>query len=290
MGKINTTTIFLTAAALALLVFFGSFAVLPFGGKPVVVFSAPTLRGISDELAEKSSKSVDVQVHGSVFAANLIRSGRVPDLFLSVDSELKAGLNYRKERLIGIYRLVLVCTKVHKGIEALKTAKIGIADPNIAPVGYRALAAIYMISEKENLGVIDEVERSLNIKYVREQPNSLRLVAANIAPSGRFYMRPNLDVVGSLLEAGTVDCIFAHSPFVIARNLDKEYNVIELPDYSRFENNPPLEIYAELSTGLFKIIRLEAIALSFSEEGDLLMQLIDEIDVSKYGIKRVEPT
>ncbi|MCS6769315.1 MAG: hypothetical protein NZ570_02625, partial [Candidatus Caldarchaeum sp.] len=153
-----------------------------------------------------------------------------------------------------------------------------------------ALAAIYMISEKENLGVIDEVERSLNIKYVREQPNSIRLVAVNIAPSGRFYMRPNLDVVGSLLEAGTVDCIFAHSPFVITRNLDKEYNVIELPDYSRFENNPPLEIYAELSTGVIKIVRLEAIALSFSEEGDKLIQLIDEIDVSKYGIKRVEST
>lgn len=250
---------------------------------PAVVYSAPTLRGVSDELVGIAEMPLDVQVHGSVFAANLIKSGKVPDLFLSVDSELKEGLNYKTFKLIGVYRLVLVCAKNFQGLDSLRAARIGIADPNQAPIGYRALAAMYLISEREGLGIVQELESKLNVKFVSDS-NSVRIIASEISPSGRFFMRPNLDVVGSLLESGAVDCIFAHIPFVIARNLFKDYSVMELPEYTRFDTNPPIDMSVQLKSGVVKIIRFEAVALSFSEKGDKLIRLIDRIDVSKYGI------
>ncbi|MEM4346498.1 MAG: hypothetical protein QXI02_06350, partial [Candidatus Caldarchaeum sp.] len=192
-------------------------------------------------------------------------------------------LNYKTFKLIGVYRLVLVCAKNFQGLDSLRAARIGIADPNQAPIGYRALAAMYLISEREGLGIVQELESKLNVKFVSDS-NSVRIIASEISPSGRFFMRPNLDVVGSLLESGAVDCIFAHIPFVIARNLFKDYSVMELPEYTRFDTNPPIDMSVQLKSGVVKIIRFEAVALSFSEKGDKLIRLIDRIDVSKYGI------
>ncbi|MEM0444088.1 MAG: substrate-binding domain-containing protein [Candidatus Caldarchaeum sp.] len=283
MGKIDMSVAL--AATLILSVGLFSLLVIASLSEPpaAVVYSAPTLRGVSDELVGMAGVPLDVQVHGSVFAANLIKSGKVPDLFLSVDSELKEGLNYKTFKLIGVYRLVLVCAKNFQGLDSLRAARIGIADPNQAPIGYRALAAMYLISEREGLGIVQELESKLNVKFVSDG-NSVRIIASEISPSGRFFMRPNLDVVGSLLESGAVDCIFAHIPFVIARNLFKDYSVMELPEYTRFDTNPPIDMSVQLKSGVVKIIRFEAVALSFSEKGDKLIRLIDRIDVSKYGI------
>lgn len=275
-------TIVTTSAATATLALIAFFSAHP--QRPLVIYSAPTLAGISDELARIANTSIDVQIHGSVFAANLIKSGKTPDLFLSVDSELKSGLNYRGEKLIGVYRLLLVCAGNYDSLEALKDAKIGIADPNQAPIGYRALAAIYLISLNEGYGLVEEVERSLNIRYL-DGGGPVKMLLQNISASGRFYMRSNLDFVGSLLEAGVVDCIFAHVPFVIIRKLYNRYNIIEMPDYARFEEDPPIEIVAVLRMTQVKISRFEAVALSFTEGGDRLLQMIDEIDVEKFGIK-----
>ncbi|MCX8201835.1 MAG: substrate-binding domain-containing protein [Candidatus Caldarchaeum sp.] len=285
MGKISSLVIFALAAALTLLVVGASLVLVPSPRKTVLVYSAPTLAGVSDELVKLADMNVDVQVHGSVFAANLIKAGRRPDLFLSVDVELKKSLAYRAEKTIGTYGLVFVCRQGFNGLDALVTSRIGLADPNQAPIGYRALAAMYLISEREKLGLKEELERSLNIRYIVDG-SSLKIVVSNISPSGRFYMRPNLDIVASLLEAGAVDCIFAHTPFVITRNLGKNYKVFELPEYARFDKTPSVEIVVELATDEIKVVKLEAIAVSFSEDGDRLLRLLDRIDVGKYGFVR----
>jgi ABC-type molybdate transport system substrate-binding protein len=80
-------------AAVLLLVAAASLARAP--DDTAVVYSAPTLAGVSDDLAELYPGRVDVRVMGSVLAANLIKAGRIPDLFLTVDAELKQGLGYR---------------------------------------------------------------------------------------------------------------------------------------------------------------------------------------------------
>ncbi len=252
--------------------------------KPPTIFSAPTLKGIAEKLSKKAEIPIEIQVYGSVFAANIIKSGRTPDLFLSVDGELKHGLPYRSEKVLGTYQLMLICTNRYGDLEALKTAKIGLADPNQAPIGYRALAAIYLISTNEGLEILDEVEKSLNVRFVKDSKH-LTLLAADISASGRFYIRPNQDAVYSLLEAEVVDCIFAYEPFVIYRRLTNIYNIIELPKYARFEDDPPIEITAKLKTGEVKVVRFEAVALSFTEFGDKLLLLLDRINVENFGVK-----
>ncbi|GBC68631.1 hypothetical protein HRbin01_00314 [archaeon HR01] len=252
--------------------------------KPIVIYSAPTLRNVSNQLAILAGEPVDIRVFGSVAAANLIKSGRIPDLFLTVDSELKHGLSYRREYLLGHFRLTLVCQKGIESLDTLKTAKIGLADPNQAPIGYRALAAIYLIAREHFPELINEVQRDLNIRF-QHSGDTLLMELSEISASGRFFLRPNLDIVGTLLESKGVDCIFAHYPFIIVRNYTQTYSIIELPTNLNFETDPPFKIVAKLETGDIEVRRFEASALSFSERGDRLIEVLRLVNLASAGIK-----
>lgn len=249
-----------------------------------VVYTAPTLRKISDQLSILAAEPLDIQVYGSVAAANLIKSGRIPDLFLTVDSELKQGLNYRREYTLGYFRLVLVCQKGIESLDALRTVKLGLADPNQAPIGYRALAAMYLIAGDRFPELVDELQQSLNIRF-QKSGDTLVMELSEISASGRFYLRPNLDGAGTLLEAGGVECIFAHSPFIIVRNYTQTYSIIEMPPHLNFEKDPPIKIVAKLKSGEIAVKRFEATALSFSEKGDKLLELLNKVDLSSAGIR-----
>lgn len=252
-------------------------------GRSVLVYTAPTLSAIAEELKKLSAEKIDVQVYGSVFAANLIKSGKIPDLFLSVDKELRDGLNSRSEKSLGTYSLQLVCVKQYSDLGALEKARIGVADPNQSPVGYRALAAMYLLAEREGVLETRDVEEGLNVKYV-EKDGVVEILAQGASASNRFFMRQNLEAVFTLLEAGLVDCIFTYTPFTVTRNLGIRYNVIELPDYASFKNDPDIKMVAKLIYGDVRVAKLEAVALSFSEKGEELQKLIEKIDLSKHGL------
>ena len=272
------------AAVIIVLVAAAVYLAPPSPRTPAVIYAAPTLRKIADKIAALDGGQVDIQVYGSVAAANLIKSGKIPDLFLTVDSELKEGLGYRKEYTLGTYRLVFVCQKGIESLDAVKTVKLGLADPNQAPIGYRALAAIYLMAGERYPELIDEVQRSLNIRF-QKSGETLVMELSEISPSGRFSLRPNLDVVGSLLESRVVDCIFAYYPFVLARNFTQTYNVIEVPTQLNFESDPPIKITAKLKSGEIVVKRFEAAAYSFTPRGDQLIELLKKIDLSSFGIK-----
>jgi len=272
---------FLAAAFLAVAV--ASVARVP---ERLVVYSAPTLEGVSEDLAALYSGGLDVRVMGSVLAANLIKSGKVPDLFLTVDSELKHGLNYRNEYVIGVYRQLLVCNGYETWWDALKEARISLANPNIAPIGYRSLAAIYLLSEMEGLGIISEIQDRLNVSFSVED-GGLVIDARSFTASGRFYARDDLNGAYTLLQNGVVDCTFAHAPFVNQKNLWTTHNVIELPEYARFQTEPPLKITAKLIGSEVVVSRFVAAAYSFTEKGDRLLSLLDKVDYSKYQIERM---
>ncbi|BAJ50749.1 conserved hypothetical protein [Candidatus Caldarchaeum subterraneum] len=273
--------ILLWAAAITVLTLLATAFTKP---QAALVYSAPTLRRVSDILSTLTTEPLNIQVYGSVAAANLIKSGRTPDLYLTVDSELKHGLNYRKELTLGYFRLTFVCQKGINSLDAVKTVKIGLADPNQAPIGYRALAALYLLASERFPELIDELQQSLNIRY-QESGDTLVMELSEISASGRFYLRPNLDGAGTLLEAGGVDCIFAHSPFIIVRNYSQTYNIIEMPPHLNFENDPPITIVAKLKGGDVVVKRFEAAAFSFSERGDNLLELLKQIDLSIAGIR-----
>jgi molybdate/tungstate transport system substrate-binding protein len=146
VGRLRKFFLSIIFAAVLLLVAAASLARAP--DDTAVVYSAPTLAGVSDDLAELYPGRVDVRVMGSVLAANLIKAGRIPDLFLTVDAELKQGLGYRTEHILGFYRLLLVCDGYSTWSDALTRARFALADPNTAPIGYRSLAAMYLLAAK----------------------------------------------------------------------------------------------------------------------------------------------
>ena len=250
-----------------------------------VVYSAPTLAALSDDLAELYPGRVDVRVMGSVLAANLIKAGRVPDLFLTVDIELKEGLGYRSEHILGFYKLLLVCDGYSNWPEALKKARFALADPNIAPSGYRALAAIYLLAEKENLDIVDELRERLGVSFYFGD-GGLVVDATMFRAGGRFYVRDDLNGAYTLLENRLADCMFAHAPFAAQKNLWAKHKVIELPDYASFLTDPPLKITVKLKSGHVNVTRFTAAAYSFTERGDRLLGFLDKLDYSKYLIER----
>jgi molybdate/tungstate transport system substrate-binding protein len=284
IGKIVTT---ISATLLAALVIY----VYEMANPPhVVVFTAPTLQGVVEEVAESYPGRLDSRVLGSVLAASLIRAGQKPDLFLTVDHELAAGLEgYRHEILLGRYRLQLVCRReVMDWRQAVATRSIGLSDPNTAPIGYRAIAAIYLIDRYEKLGIADDVMRMLNIELSQEG-GMIYLDAADIRPSGRFHLRRDLSEVGALLEAGVVDCIFAHAPYVYTRKLDERFRIFEMPWYAQFLDDPPVRVVARIVGGREIVVgRFVASAISFTEKGDLLLSKIQAMNLTKYQILPID--
>ncbi len=251
-----------------------------------VVYSAPALAALSNDLAELYPGRVDVRVMGSVLAANLIKAGRVPDLFLTVDTELKEGLGYRSEHLLGFYRLLLVCDRYSTWSDALKGARFALADPNIAPIGYRALAAMYLLAEKESLDIVNEVQESLGVSF-HVVDGGLLVEATMFRAGGRFYVRDDLNGAYTLLENKLADCMFAYAPFAAQKNLWAKHKVIELPDYASFLTDPPHKITVKLKNGHVNVTRFIAAAYSFTERGDRLLGLLDRLDYSKYLIERL---
>ncbi len=255
-------------------------------GDAVVVYSAPTLAVVSDDLGKLYHGRLDVRVLGSVLAANLIKSGKTPDLFLTVDWELKHGLNYRSEYIIGVYRLLLVCDDFNTWEDALRRARISLADPNLAPIGYRSLAAIYLLTERAGLDITQEIMESLNIVFHTGE-SGLLVDVRSFRAGGRFYTRDDLNGAYSLLQNKLVDCTFAHAPFVNQKNLWAKHNVIELPDYASFLKDPPIKITARLESGDLNILRFVAAAYSFTEKGDEILNYLGQVDFSKYQIEKV---
>jgi molybdate/tungstate transport system substrate-binding protein len=270
-------------AAVLLLVAAASLARAP--DDTVVVYSAPTLAGVSDDLAELYPGRVDVRVMGSVLAANLIKAGRIPDLFLTVDAELKQGLGYRTEHILGFYRLLLVCDGYSTWVDALTRARFALADPNTAPIGYRSLAAMYLLAARENLDIVNEVRESLGVLFYAGD-GGIVVDAAMFRAGGRFYVRDDLNGAYTLLENRLVDCMFAHAPFAAQKNLWAKHKVIELPDYANFLTDPPTKITVKLKSGDVNVTRLIAAAYSFTERGDRLLGFLDRLDYSKYLIER----
>ncbi|MEM0482443.1 MAG: hypothetical protein QXM16_06125 [Nitrososphaerota archaeon] len=260
----------------------------PLGGRgAVVVFTAPTLVGVAKGGADLyGSDLVDVRSIGSVMGIRLIQSGNVPDVFLSVDWELLKFIQPRRVLDLGHFRLLLVC-RGNYSLNDLGYVKIGLANPNFAPIGYRSLAAIYWLGTKYELVKLDELSRSLNIRYIHNpSDNSVMIDVRNFEASGRFRARDDLAGVATLLEGGVVDCIFGHSPFIVARGYAGRFKIIEMPDEITFLQDPPTRFVAVTVTGLIEVKAFRAFAASFTPTGDNFLDKIEQIDLEKYGLWR----
>lgn len=254
------------------------------GAGPVVIYAAPTLFRLTEEAAQQAKISTDIRSIGSVQAARLIESGKVPDVYLSVDIELSRLVNPLKLIELGGFELVLICEREH-GLSDLKNVRLGIADPNLAPVGYRALVALYWLSEKDGYFSLDEVQADLGVSY-SQLDDEINIDATHFRAQGRFLARDDLGGVATLLESGGVDCMFASTPFVIARGYQENFRVIPLPTEIDFSKDPPGRFTAQLQIGQVEVRRFEAFAASFSEAGSAFLEVLERMDASGYGLRR----
>jgi molybdate/tungstate transport system substrate-binding protein len=248
----------------------------------VVVFSAPTLAKLATDLAQLAHVNADIRRMGSLTALRLIQQGNVPDLYLSVELEIAAQISPRKLVQLGTYELELICRE-GEDITALKHGKLAIADPNLAPIGYRALVALYVLSQRGLLD-IKEVEEGLSVNYLALPNGTVIIDASHVSASGRFLLRANIEEAAALVEQGIADCAFVYVPFVLARGYSSGLAIIRLPQDLRFTSDPPGHFIASLAHGEVAVRREGTFAASFTQAGDLLLSFLPRLNLTQYGL------
>lgn len=251
----------------------------------VVVFAAPTLYELAAEAARLTGGKVDVVSMGSVAAVRQVQLGRIPDALVSVDAELVQFLpRLRRVEPLGGFRLLLLC-RDRVDLMDLRRVRFGLADPNTAPIGYRAVAALYWLAVTRNSVDVVELERALSVRFERSSDGGevvMRL--ESFRPSGNFLVRDDLAGAFLLLENGAVDCVFAHSPFVVSRRLEGRYAVVEMPEELTFLGDPPVRFVAVTELGAVDVRRFEAVAVSFTEAGDSYLRALTSVDAERFGL------
>jgi molybdate/tungstate transport system substrate-binding protein len=275
------------AAALVLVWSVMVYGIWHSGPKGVLVYAAPTLAVLADDAARKMGGKVDVVVMGSVAAVRQVQMGAKPDVILSVDAELVNFLSsYRKVVDLGRFELILVCRKA-LDLKDIGRATIGLADPNTAPIGYRAVAAMYWLSVRSNLVDLNELEVSLSVKFSRgTDGTTVTMDVRHVSASGRFKMREDLAMTFTMLENGSVDCIFAHTPFAMSRNLIGKYHVLRMPEEISFANDPPVRFKAITTLGEIEVKRFKAVAIVFTEQGKDYVDKVLSLNLTKYGLMK----
>ncbi|MFN7106570.1 MAG: ABC transporter substrate-binding protein, partial [Pyrobaculum sp.] len=183
-----------------------------------MVYTAPTLARLTrDAMTQAGSSTAGLLSIGSVEAARRISQGAVPDLYLSVDMELAGEVKNAVEIYpLGRFRLSLVCRKPLGSPQDLAGLKTALSDPNKAPIGYRELALAWMLY-RDGWGDVLERYRQLGIAFV-ESRDVVNITAPTVLPSTSLVVVvPNLDASWALFETGGVDCVFAHTPFLVGR-------------------------------------------------------------------------
>jgi molybdate/tungstate transport system substrate-binding protein len=108
----------------------------------------------------------------------------------------------------------------------------------------------------------------------------------HVSASGRFKMREDLAMAFTMLENGSVDCIFAHTPFAISRDLVGKYHVLRMSEEVSFANDPPVRFKAITMLGEIEVKRLTAVAIIFTEEGEEYVDRVLSLNLSKYGLMK----
>jgi molybdate/tungstate transport system substrate-binding protein len=106
----------------------------------------------------------------------------------------------------------------------------------------------------------------------------------HVSAGGRFKVREDLSVAFAMLENGSVDCIFAYTPFAISRDLVGKYHVLRMPEEISFANDPPVRFKAITMLGEIEVKRLTAVAIVFTDQGEDYVDRALSLNLTKYGL------
>lgn len=270
-------------------------------------YVAPTLvKVVKDAAAAAGLGTEGIQSVGSVEGLRRIQGGAKPDLFGSVDVELRPDAERAgalQTYSLGRFKLAFVC-RAPTALEELTSAKTVFADPNKAPIGYRELAAVWMLSR--DLGVnLTAKYTALGVRFVYN--GTLYIYIPSSLPNTELIdVAPNLDGSWAKFEAGAGRCMFAYVPFLIGKGLQLRpagggtmywepytaeaggrtyYVYVFKPPYD-FAEDPPIKAVAVLLGPPAKTIRVghfEAFVASYTELGNCVIESLKKMDLSKYG-------
>jgi len=273
----------------------------------VLGYVAPALIKIMWDAARQAGLStVSIQSMGSVEGFRRMQQGAVPDIYGSVDVELLPDVEKLKPRqifVLGGFGLGVVCRKPLNSPSDLATRRLVLADPNKAPIGYRALAAALILKKDGVVDVMMLFEKT-GVKYV-ETPRGVNItIPTTLTPTDKVEIAANLNAAWSMLESGAADCTFAYFPFTIGKlsRLEKigetdlwtiykgakegrEYYAYFFKGRYSFAQDPPYEIYALFMQGgkALRVGRFSAFVASFSEKGDCVVDALKKMDLTAYG-------
>lgn len=115
-------------------------------------------------------------------------------------------------------------------ILAQDDVKFGIADPNSAPAGYRAVMMMQLANKHYNNDTIFETLIESNTAITSEANDTGFVINSpnNLAPTDKVTSRPNVRDTLTLLESGSVDYVFVYKSD--AQQAGGNIKYLELPD------------------------------------------------------------
>jgi len=256
--------------------------------REVTVYVAPTLRVLVSDLGNRTGYSVKMEVLGSNAALSLIRSGKVPDAYFSVDAVLIPYISNLSLTIIklGRFKLAYVCrepTRINEMVER----KWALANPNTAPIGYRALVAAYLIDREYGTNLTGLFETT-GIRYIVNSSGVYVDASRSIASSSRVIVRDNLDQTASALQSGLVDCIFAHTAYIKSVNMSGYYIYVFNGTLAFDHNETIYSIFRiiQRSGTILRVAPFEAFAAAFTQSGVDFLRGLGTMDLSKYGLEK----
>jgi molybdate/tungstate transport system substrate-binding protein len=136
-------------------------------------------------------------------------------------------------------------------ILAQDDVKFGIADPNSAPAGYRAVMMIQLANKHYNNDTIFDTLIASNTAITSEANGTGFVISSpnNLDPTDKVTSRPNVRDTLTLLESGSVDYAFVYKSD--AQQAGDNIKYLELPDELKLSNTSFESAYKEIKLTQF---------------------------------------
>jgi molybdate/tungstate transport system substrate-binding protein len=283
----------------------------------LVIFAAASLANSMNATAaefEKQHPNVDVQIQyggSSDLISQITQLNKTPDIMASADYYLidknlmpnytTWNLKYAQNELVIAYtdksqNSSQITANNWYQILAQDNVTFGIADPNSAPAGYRAVMMMQLAnSYYNNSEIFNLITDNTAITSKANGTGYIISSPSNLNPTSKVSSRPNVKETLTLLESGSVDYVFVYKSDA-QQQAKSGVKYIQLPDELRLSNTSFESTYKTISLTQYsdtsnktKTIKLTPIVygitiLTKAPAYDLATQFM-ELLLSSTGIK-----
>jgi len=215
---------------------------------------------------ESRYPGVDVrrQAYGSAMAIRQVTElGSAADILASADYQLIDRLMIKSPQRWANWNLLFARNAIciacgdrspaitpdnWASVIARADVRIGIANPNNDPCGYRSLMTLYLAQSRlGKSGLFDEVIlKNSNIEVERAGPGAVISVPLALSLRSKIVTRPKATDLVALLQAGAIGCLFIYRSVAVQHGL----KFVELPAEIDLSSPDMEDLYAGVSVRL----------------------------------------